>query len=143
MKITIRARGRWARRLALGLALAAAAVPTAQAASEFPTHATSGPAAATWDQQPVANWNREPAAAEFPMWTVNWAEPALHGAPEFPPSQINWAEPSIDAPATPVSGPGFDYRDAGIGAAIALGAALLAATGFLVLRRNRRAAGLA
>jgi LPXTG-motif cell wall-anchored protein len=38
---------------------------------------------------------------------------------------------------------GFDYRDAGIGAAIAVGAALLAALGFLALRRNRRTTGLA
>jgi LPXTG-motif cell wall-anchored protein len=52
------------------------------------------------------------------------------------------AQPPAEAPVTPVSVPGFDYRDAGIGAAITLGAALLAAAGFLALRRSRRTAGL-
>jgi hypothetical protein len=109
--------------MALGLVLTAIAAPVAQAQTS---------------QSDVRH-----GGAEFPTWTVNWAEPATQAAPEFPTWQINWAQPSTEAPATPVSVPGFDYRDAGIGAAIALGAALLAAAGVLALRRNRRTASIA
>jgi hypothetical protein len=89
-------RHRWHRRLALGLAVAAVAAPSAQAITPR-------------------------GASEFPTWTVNWAQPK--------------------APESPAAAPtGFDYGDAGIGAAIAFGAALLAAAGFLGLRRSRRPA---
>lgn len=43
-------------------------------------------------------------------------------------------------PAQIVSRDGFDYGDAGIGAAVAMGAALLVATGTLATRRHRRPA---
>jgi hypothetical protein len=72
---------------------------------------------------------------------VNWAE-RPQAAPEFPTWTVDWAQPK--APESPAATPtGFDYGDAGIGAAIAFGAALLAAAGFLVLHRSRRRAGLA
>ena len=126
-------RHRWLRRLALGLAVAAVAAPSAQAitpigAPEFPT----------W----TVNW-AEPApqaAREFPTWAVGWAE-RPQAAPEFPTWPVDWRQPN--APESPAATPtAFDYGDASIGAAIALGAALLAAAGFLGLRRSRWPAGL-
>jgi hypothetical protein len=139
MKLKTRAHRRWVKRLALGLALAAIAAPSAQA-DVSPSR--EQPVAAEFPTWPI-NWNKEPVAAEFPMYPINWAQPRHYGAPEFPTWPINWAQPATEAPGTPVSVPGFDYRDAGIGAAIALGVALLTAAGFLALRRNRRTAGLA
>ena len=125
-------RHRWLRRLALGLAVAAVAAPSAQAITPI-------------------------GAPEFPTWTVDWAEPATAGCPpssrpgpwagpsgrRLPPSSrpgpVGWAQPK--APESPAATPtGFDYGDAGIVAAIAFGAALLAAAGFLGLRRSRRSA---
>ncbi len=107
-------RHRWLRRLALGLAVAAVAAPSAQAITPI-------------------------GAPEFPTWTVNWAEPAPQAPPEFPTWTVGWAQPK--APESPAATPtGFDYDDAGIVAAIAFGVALLAAAGFLGLRRSRRPA---
>jgi hypothetical protein len=106
-------RHRWLRRLALGLAVAAVAAPSAQAITPI-------------------------VAPEFPTWTVNWVE-RPQAAPEFPTWTVDWAQPK--APESPTATPtGFDYADAGIGAAIAFGAALLAAASFLGLRRSRRPA---
>jgi hypothetical protein len=141
MKLTARTRRSWPARMALGLVLTAITAPAAQAQTSQSDVRHGGAEFPTW----TVNW-AEPAAQagpEFPTYPIAWAQPTQYGAPEFPPSQINWAQPSTEAPATPVSVPGFDYRDAGIGAAIALGAALLAAAGFLALRRNRRTVGLA
>jgi hypothetical protein len=78
----------------------------------------------------------------FPVPIVNWHAQS-RGAPEFPSIHVNWSQPEASAPIVPVSTPGFDFGDAGIGAAVALGAALLAALGVLALRRNRRSATLA
>ena len=126
-------RYRWLRRLALGLAVAAVAAPSAQAitprgASEFPTWTV------VWAEPPPQ------AAREFPTWTVDWAE-RPQAAPEFPTWPVDWRQPN--APESPAATPtAFDYGDASIGAAIAFGAALLAAAGFLGLRRSRWSAGL-
>jgi hypothetical protein len=69
---------------------------------------------------------------------VNWAE-RPQAAPEFPTWTVDWAQPN--APESPAATPtGFDYGDASIGAAIAFSAGLLAAAGFLGLRRSRRPA---
>jgi hypothetical protein len=78
----------------------------------------------------------------FPIPNVNW-HPQSRGAPEFPSTQVNWSQPEASAPIVPVSTPGFDFGDAGIGAGIALGAALLAALCVLALRRSRNPAALA
>lgn len=105
----------WLRRLALGLAVAAAAAPSAQAASPI-------------------------GAPEFPTWNVSWAERAPQAPPEFPTWTVGFVQPkALESPAAAPTG--FDYGDAGIGAAIAFGAALLGTVGFLRLRRSRPTEG--
>jgi hypothetical protein len=81
---------------------------------------------------------------------VGW--PYVHDSPRSGPATTLPAFP-IDSPrsgpvtvelpqAAPVSGPGFDWADAGIGIAIGLGVGLLlAAAGLLMVRRRDQLAG--
>ena len=108
-------RDRWFSRLALALTVAAVAAPPVQA-----TGYSGGP--------------------ELPTWTVSWAEAAPQAPPEFPTWTVSWAPPETPKSSPTATPTSFDYGDAGIGATVALGAGLLAGTGFWALRRGRRPA---
>jgi hypothetical protein len=157
------------RRVALGLTVAAVAVPSAAASQ--PDASLSTRTAADTIVLPAVEVNKDgyltatsppitvvlPSVEvnsdgfltarptfepNFPIPSVNWHAQS-QGAPEFPSAQIRWSHPEAATPVNPVSVRGFDYGDAAIGAAIALGAALLATLCALVLRRSRRSATLA
>jgi hypothetical protein len=141
------------RRVGLGLVVAAVAAPSV-AASALPSIGVDSDGNLVPKSPPMSYvlpqvevnadgfLNAKPTfQPNFPIPDGSWYTAA--DAPQFPPASINWDRPEAAAPATPSSTPAFDYRDAGMGAAIALGAALLAIAGVLALRRTRRSAPLA
>ena len=109
---------RWIRRIALGLAVAAIAAPSALAdIPEGWDNAYFGP----------ANLVRVPQVTIPEGWDNAYFGPA-----------------NIVGPATAevaVEPDGFNYRDAGIGIAVGLGAALLGVATVLMARRHRPLAG--
>jgi hypothetical protein len=137
-------RSRLIRRVALGLAVAAVAAPSAAASGLSSLEVTpdgylqakTPPSTVVLPQIEVGPDGY--LQAKSPPSTV--VLPQIEVGPGGP--AINWNQSQTDAPATRVSTPGFDYSDAGIGATITFGAALLGAAGLLALRRSRRSATL-
>lgn len=114
-----RRRQRILRTLVLGLAVGAMWVPTAQAKLAI----EPGEGKAT----PVAEIGRaRPDVPPPPAAQLGRVRP------DVPPAQQPTAAPTT-------AGDGFDWRDAGIGAAFALGAMLLAAAAALVRRHGHLA----
>ena len=119
MKYSTRTYRRWLRRIALGLAVAAVAVPSAQAADPAQVTIPEG-----WE-------NAQFGPANLPVVTKP--------TPVAPSDILNgqWGPANfVTAPApVKVIGPsGFDFRDAAVGAAIAIAAMLLAAAALLITR---------
>ena len=114
------------RGLALGLAIGAIVAPAAQAKLAYePGELGGSPNAIVVDD--------------------GRANPDVYEAPA-PVADYGRARPDVGPPAVPTSNPtvvadGFDWRDAGVGAALALGVMLLGAAGALV-RRHGRLAGV-
>jgi hypothetical protein len=115
-----RRRQRLLRALALGLAIAAVAAPAVQAKLAIePGEGKAAPVEIVGVRSDVP-----PSPAVVPG----------RARPDVPPATV-----PASAPAT--VGDGFDWRDAGIGAGLALGAVLLAAAAALA-RRHGRLAGI-
>ena len=123
-------------RIALGLAAAAIAAPGALAYDDALNH-DYGPA--NFQTTPrvtiPAGWeNAQFGPANLPVVTKPTAVPlsSVLANPQWGPA--NFVQP--EAPLTTVSPTGFDFRDAAVGAAIAIAAMLLAAAAVLLIRRR-------
>jgi hypothetical protein len=117
-----RTRTRWIKQVALGLAVAAIAAPSAQAAPGEATH----PFSFTPSNEPVGP-------------TVVIPDPT-RGLPSADDLQQFRSTPEpIVAPVASTPSAGIDWTDVAIGAGMALGAILLGAVAALGLRRRRLA----
>jgi hypothetical protein len=115
MKPSTRPHGRWIRWIAFGLAVAAVAAPPATQAITIPSelsHAQFGP-------------------ASLPIETITI--PEGWGDRQFGPASLG---PESPVSLSVVSADGFDFRDAVVGAAVALAAVLLAAAALLLTRKR-------
>ena len=134
MKISTRTR--W---LVTTFAVAAIAVPVAQAQSVFPETGQPNPSGTALLSDPVTLVFPETGQPN-PSATAVSPDPV---APVFPvtgqPSPSGGALAPVQA-VQAVRPDGFDFRDAGIGAGIASAVALLLAGGMLATRRHRRLA---
>jgi hypothetical protein len=140
-------RRRIVRRLALGLAIAAVAAPIAQAQTPIPSDLANkqfwavqivpdelsgrqfGPTLASnpIGQQPVELDGRQFGPSNLPLVTI----PNDLSGREYGPATF-----TTDLPVTIPVADGFHWRDAGVGAAIAVAVALLAAAALLVGRKR-------
>jgi hypothetical protein len=120
----MKGRTRFTAKLVLGLALAAAApVASAQAGQYIPGYTDFPNALRVADQLQQQKYIA--GYTDFPNW-LRFA----------PPGTIKVATPTISAAAA--SPPGFDWGDAGVGAGVTAGAALLLVGTAAGLRRRTR-----
>ena len=132
MKRSTHTHRRLIKRIALGLAVAAIAVPAAQAQGELGQYSTDGPRAGgpspTQLQMSTDGPRSGPSAAQ-----IRDAKLATFttDAPRSGPATVELPQ------AQPVNGPSFDWRAAGIGIAIGVAASLLLAAIALVVTRRR------
>ena len=127
---------RWIGGVAAGLAVAAIAAPGALAYNNALNH-DYGPAnfVTTPQVAPPAGWEHAQfGPADLPIVTKPTPVPVstILSNPQYGPA--NFEQP--EAPLTIVSPTGFDFRDAAVGAAIAIAAMLLAAAAVLLIRRR-------
>ena len=132
MKRSTRTHHRMIKRIALGLAVAAIAVPAAQAQGELGQYSTDGPRAggpsATLLQVSTDGPRSGPSAAQISDAKL---DTFTTDAPRSGPATVELPQ------AQPVSGPSFDWRAAGIGIAIGIAASLLMAAIALLVSRRR------
>jgi len=160
MKTTATPRRRLVKRLALGLAIAAVAAPAAQAGVAIPAELSGrqfGPGGSGQTSYVLPAIPAELSGREFsPIPGAMGDIAAPGGVPvqlegrQLGPSSLPLATipedlsgrelgPATFTPTLPVTTPvadGFDWRDAGIGAAIAVAVALLGAAALLIGRRR-------
>jgi hypothetical protein len=135
MKTTSTRRTRIVKRLALGLAIAAVAAPAAQAGVTIPPElsgrqlspTTGGGVVSELGAIPGQLEGRQFGPSSLPLVTM----PEDLSGREFGPATFTSDLPVI----TPVAD-GFDWRDAGVGAAVAVAVSLLAAAALLIGRRR-------
>jgi hypothetical protein len=128
-----------ARPLVLALAVAALAVPTAQAripdGDNNPTPASQSVPPDGWQRNVIASDAGRDKRYGLPQDTSGQAQPFIRPEPR---------PPHVEPVAAPTdSSDGFDFRDAGVGFGIALGLALLATGLALTIRRRRHGGTLA
>ena len=129
MKISTRTR--W---LVTTFAVAAIAVPVAQALAVFPETGQPNPSGTALLSDPVTLVFPE-TGQPSPSATAVSSEPVT---PVFPETGQPSPGGGALTPVQAVRPDGFDFRDAGIGAGIASAVALLLAGGMLATRRHRR-----
>lgn len=149
---------KWVRRLALGLALAAIAAPSAQAigvGGQPPPRHDDGPRPGNLVTAPVelpaievdsnGYLQAKPSVGPTDVPTPQVTIPEGWGNAQFGPANfvtVPSASPSVPlgdpSPTAPVATPEFDWADAGVGIAIGAGLALLLAAGLMLGRRRGR-----
>lgn len=133
MKRSPHTRRRLIKRIALGLAVAAIAVPTAAAQDQLGPYSTDGPRAggptAAQLQVSTDGPRSGPSAEQIRQAKL---DTFTTDAPRSGPATVEL--PTV----TPISAPtGFDWRSAGVGIAIGIAASLLMAAVALVATRRR------
>ena len=156
MKTTATYRNRLARHLALGVVIAAVAAPIAQAQTPIPADLANRQFwAADWIPDELSGRQFGPTLAGLPVGQQPGTTPARFDERQFGPSDLPLVTIPADlserdfGPATfttdiPVTTPvadGFDWRDAGVGAAVAAAIALMLGALALVVGRRRHLAG--
>jgi hypothetical protein len=145
------------KRILIGLAFAAVAVPTAQAkpvaapaAAHHPISVQSQPS-----QLQVEGQRWQAMANAYERVASQWYVPSRHlpqadiqainATPSSAPAQSTVSQANVARPGVQTTqGDGFNWSDAGIGASVAFGAALILLTAVAFGRRNRsRPTGLA
>jgi hypothetical protein len=122
---TRRPRSAWRTLISLAVLACALAVPATASARPI----DSGPYTVSTSQSGVPNLNQ--ATIGHPSATIGRPNEGF-----VPADHLRYTGPVLDTPSQPIAaGDGFDWGDAGLGAAAAFGLAVLAA-GAVVIRRR-------